>query len=159
MAKEYLFRVCYGRLLEAASPEDAECLAGLSPGALVKVSVKRPRNAARLRFYWGMVNWVGEALREEGHVQWDKDLVHRAICEISGHCVEATMPDGGIVRSPKSIGFASMGEDEFIAFVKKAKDIILGQLLPALAHDDLVSNLRARGLLDELGEEFINRFC
>ena len=154
------FRVCRGGFqIEAASDEDAACLKGLAPGEIVRVSVVRPRRAERLRFYWGMMAWTAESLREAGHVQWDKDLVHRAVCEVSGHCTEAVMPDGGVVRNPKSIGFASMGEDEFIAFVSKAKDIILGQLLPTLTADDFVANLRERRLLDGLGEEFINRFC
>ena len=160
MARESLFRVCRGGYqIEAASDEDAACLKGLAPGEIVKVSVVRPRHGGRLRFYWGMMDWTARALRENGHVHWDKDLVHRLVCEVSGHCVEAKMPDGGVVRNPKSIGFASMGEDEFIAHVSKAKDIILEELLPTLAADDFVANLRERGYLDGLGEEFITRFC
>ena len=156
-----LFRVCRGGYqIEAASDEDAACLKGLAPGEIVRVSVVRPRRAERLRFYWGMMAWVAEQLREAGHVQWDKDLVHEAVCLAAGHCVEAVRPDGEIIRKVKSIGFASMAEDDFIRFVSKAKDIILAQLLPAvMSGDEFVSHMRDRGLLDELGEAFIVRFC
>ena len=156
-----LFRVCLGGYqIEAASEEDAACLKGLPTGALVRVKVERPRRAERLRFYWGMMAWVAEQLREAGHVQWDKDLVHEAVCLAAGHCVEAVRPDGEVIRKVKSIGFASMGEDEFIRFSSKAKDIILAQLLPAvMSGDEFVSHMRERGLLNELGEQFISRFC
>ena len=161
MAREYLFRVCSGGWqIEAVSEDDRACLDGLPWGALVKVSVVRPRKGERLRFYWGMISWVALQLREAGKVQWDKNLVHEAVCLASGHYVEAIRPDGEIVRKVKSIGFASMDEAEFIAFVKKAKDIILEQLLPVLMTDDeFVLHMRERGLLDELGDEFLARFC
>ena len=106
----------------------------------LQIEVKRPRNLAALRMYWGLVTEVTKSLPENSTYK-TKDHVDEAIKIATGHYdLMRTKDDVGTVfdhYKTKSIAFHKMKEDDFSEFLDRAVTFICGHVVPGLDSDRL----------------------
>jgi hypothetical protein len=115
--------------LAAADAEALDALKKLTLGSSVTVEIKRPRNTGQHRLYWALCTLVADHHQELSTAE----QVHETIKLLTGHCdVVALRSTGEVVRVPRSISFNRMSNEEFVAFFRKAKDVVCEHLLPGV---------------------------
>lgn len=123
------------RLTMLAPADDAarEAVNSLSAGELVMLEVRRPRNLAFHRKFFGLVQIVFENQERFSTVE----RLLTAIKLEAGWYEDGPVEAGGkITYLPKSISFARMDALEFERFYREALDAIT-RLLPHLNAEDL----------------------
>jgi hypothetical protein len=127
-----------GRSLVPCSDDDAQAMREAFKGgpAVAEVAVKRPRNVARHRLFWAL---CGLAAENSDDFQ-DAEAVASAVKLLAGHFEVAQMPSPAgpiFIRWPKSLSFASMGEEEFGPFFERALTVIASHILPGADLDNM----------------------
>lgn len=118
---------CFIKRDKALRPTDwtaDEFLAGIPDGKEVMVIVRRSRSPEHHRRFFALLRRVTE---NSDHWQ-DEDELLDAIKIAVGHTRLIHRFDGTVDRIPRSINFASMPQDEFNRFYKRA-GFVLGQFL------------------------------
>lgn len=118
---------CFQVRGHALWPADAaadEFLAGIPEGREVMVVIRRPRSPSHHRLFFGLLRKVVE----NSDLWQDEDELLDAVKIAVGHTKPVQLLDGTIERRPRSISFASMGQDAFSRFFNRAA-FILGQFL------------------------------
>lgn len=101
-----------------------EFMAGIPDGKTVLVTVRRPRSPQHHRFFFALLRKV-----VDNSDDWnDTEELLDALKIASGHTRPVLCFDGSITRVPRSIDFASMGEDVFTRFKNRAL-YLLGRIL------------------------------
>lgn len=94
-----------------------EDLAGLPEGREVFVNVRRARSPRHHRFFFAALHEICRSGQWDGSVE--TLLIYLKIG--LGHVTVVIGPNGKTYYVPKSIDFASMGEDEFTKFQREAE--------------------------------------
>lgn len=120
-----------------ADDETRDWLRRRKAGDFVAMVPEQVRNAARLAIYWIWCKLIAEQRPDYG----DRVSVSDSIKILTGHFrpVHLSLPDGSpvLVKSPKSIAFASMREDAFEDFMLRAEEATESVLLPGVSIDDV----------------------
>jgi hypothetical protein len=113
-----------GNALVPADLHAAEFLETLPIGREVLVSINRARSVQHHRLLFGVLRKVCR----NSEIWTDEEELLDAVKLATG-CTEPRMTlDGEIYRAPKSINFASMGQDAFNRFFKRAL-YVLGRMI------------------------------
>ncbi len=142
--KVHLYKDKLGRLTPDDPPSE-EWLRGLPQGQIMSCEVKRPRNYAHHSKFFAMLNLI---LQNQSHYQDIDDLLLAFKHAIGhGHWLKVrgdplAYPESNTqIFQPHSISFASMGQDEFNAFYKKAINFVCTAVIPGLDRADLEREL------------------
>ena len=118
---------CFVRRGNALLPADIHAEAFLNDvkeGQEILVRAWKPRNAAQHRKMFAILH----AACEQSHKWQDVDELSDVLKLACGHSAPRQLPDGTIVRVPKSISYASMPASAFERFYARAM-YCLGQML------------------------------
>lgn len=161
-ATEDLYLIRKGASLVARDPQAQNTLARIPEGATVKVVLSRPREINRHRGFWRLCQKLGDALRELGKDDEDKDSVVARLKVACGHARLITisaitaqklgLPTRVIAMPAVSIAFHNMSEPEFQDFVRRCRAFIAIEILPHLNAADVgrdVENMLTGRDLDE----------
>lgn len=129
--------------LAPVDQEGADVLARLKPGEHITAEIRRARNPrfhrkmmALLRFAFD--TWEpGEVLYNGQQIEKNFTRFRGDIMILCGHYETAIDIEGHARFIPKSISFASMGDEEFGELYKIACDVILKRILTNYTRDDL----------------------
>ena len=123
--------------------EADEWFGKLKFGQAVDGEFRLPRNGKFHRLFFAMLN-VAFANYEwpEVETQWGKakcnfDLFRKYVTVRAGHYQAALTPKGEVRAEPKSISWASMGEDEFKQLYSDVLDVILMEFLSGWTDADM----------------------
>jgi len=114
-----------------------ELLRSLPGGAIVRVSMQRPRNVLHHRKFFALLNLV--LSNQERYTSTDELL--DAIKIGVGHVRLVQMPNGTIHKVPKSISFTSMDQPTFEKFYNDVADIIVKHFLPGVTNEELAREI------------------
>lgn len=134
------------KVLGTLRPIDAqgdEILKGIPNDAILKVTVKRPRNVRQHRLYWALVTLLHENQSRYATPEELSDVIKCAV----GHCTVVVKTDGTEIRIPKSISFSKMDQDSFRVFFDRVIELAVTRIIPGLSRDDL-----RREVLEMVGE-------
>ena len=109
-------------------------------GGTIRGEFKEPRNGARLRKYFALLDLVYENLPDRS-VYPTRDHLDDALRIGMGFFDMLLLPSGKRIERPRSVSFAAMKEPEFIAFLDKAVLIVRTRFLPGVADADLRAQL------------------
>lgn len=127
---------------EPAYDRDADLLRDIPVGAVVSTVPKRPRNPRRLRWWWALLHKVAES-----HPFYSRaEQVALHLKYRTGHVEPVVIVKGDAVEThlvPQSIAYDAMTESEFRAFVDRALDVVVAELLPGIERDELVAEIEA----------------
>ena len=99
----------------------------LKIGQVYEADVKMVRNYPFLQKYHSLIAAAWALLPEHRTQGFQTKEIFRKWCEMqAGHCDIIELPDGDVMRMPKSIAFDKMGEDEFSELYERVKDVIWG---------------------------------
>ena len=122
------------RTLAGFVPDDADAQAALKRipvGVVVRCEITRPRSVQQLRLYWSLC-----ALVAMNHAELQtREQVDQALRLLTGH-VDLVQVGGNTLQLPRRIAFSKLGQDEWAAYLSRAKDAVCEHLLPGVdAHD------------------------
>jgi hypothetical protein len=125
MAEFYLKRT-----LSGFAPDEAESQAALKRipvGTTVRCEITRPRSVPQLRYYWQLC-----ALVSINHQELQtREQVDQALRLLTGH-VDLVRIGDKTLQLPRRIAFAQLSQDEWQAYLMRAKDAVLQHLLPGV---------------------------
>lgn len=125
MAEFYLKRTLAG-----FAPDDADAQASLKRiplGTSVRCEITRPRSVPQLRYYWQLC-----ALVAQNHATLQtREQVDQALRLLTGH-VDLLQVEGRTLQLPRRIAFAQLSQDEWQAYLGRAKDAVVQHLLPGI---------------------------
>lgn len=125
MSEVYLKRTLSG--LAADDEEAARVLKRIPMGTVVQCEVVRPRSAKSLRYYFALCRLVAS----NHETLQTKDEVDQVLRLLAGH-VELVQVGDRIVKIPKRLAFSELGEEGWQDYLKRAKDVVLRDLLPGV---------------------------
>lgn len=129
---DILMRKAFGAL-RPVDEQGEESLRGIPNGAVVKVTVKRPRNIRHHRLYWALMSLLHENQSRYATVEELSDAIKCAV----GHCTVITRPDGTEIRIPRSISFSKMDQDAFKQFFDRVVELAVSKILPNVEEAEL----------------------
>lgn len=121
--------------LGALRPADRvaeEAFAKVKPGEVVRVEMKRPRNAKHHRKYWALLALVVDNLDQSVSVETLHDWM-----KLKVGCVRLLRTKSGLVELPGSISFEKMDQSQFEEFYEKALQYVLTEILPGVGKKEL----------------------
>jgi hypothetical protein len=127
------------RTLAGFAPDDADAHASLKRipvGTTVRCEITRPRSLPQLRYYWALCGLVAtnhEALQT-------REQVDQALRLLTGH-VDLVSVDGKTLQIPRRIAFSKLSQDEWTAYLMRAKDAVVQQLLPGVELTDIENEI------------------
>jgi hypothetical protein len=125
MAEMYLRRTLAG-----FAPDDADAQASckrIPVGTTVRCEITRPRSVPQLRHYWALC-----ALVAQNHETLQtREQVDQALRILTGH-VDIVKLGDQVVQLPRRIAFAKLSQDEWAAYLSRAKDAVVQHLLPGV---------------------------
>jgi hypothetical protein len=108
--------------------EDArQAMLRIPIGTTVRCEITRPRSLPQMRLYWAMCDLVSinhETLTTR--VQVDQTLRL-----LTGH-VDLVQIGDQILKLPRAINFNDISQDEWEAYLARAKDAVVSELLPGI---------------------------
>lgn len=107
-----------GNYLVPEMEYDLHALDGVAQGQRVRLEVKEWRNLDRHRAYWATLHDVIDAT----DCALSPERLHEVLKLETGAVDLIRLPNGMTVAIPGSISFDKMGEDEFVAFFKRAEE-------------------------------------
>lgn len=140
---EILVTKTVGGLLAPADQPSADYIAKIKLGEVVKVKATRMRNPTFHRKYMALLNFAFDAWEPGQHeykgesVQKNFNQFRGDIAILAGYYETAIRLNGETRIAPKSISFASMGEDEFEALFSATVDVILARILKNYTRADV----------------------
>lgn len=124
-AKGFIHRVRDGQhYLVPADVSAEEWLAAIPVNKEILVSGRRPRYPLHHRWFFLLLSRIVQSAPGFEDATDLLDAIKLAV----GHVKRQQKLSGEVVLLPRSIDFASMGEDEFIRFVARAKYVIAAAL-------------------------------
>lgn len=117
-------------------PTDAvgmDILSPISDGALLTVRATYPRNPGHHRKFFALMNEVFHSQNQFATLDSLLDSIKVAL----GYCDQFTGMRGETITVPKSVSFASMGQDAFQSFYDRAVALICETILPGTNSADL----------------------
>jgi len=126
--------------LKPAEPMAEEMLGKIKHDDLVRVEIKRPRNARHHRKFWALIGLVAE---NQEHYR-NAEEVCTAFKFAIGHYDEQRFVVAGetyLHRQPKSISFAKMDQAQFEDFYNRAVEFLIKEVIPGLDRADLEREL------------------
>jgi hypothetical protein len=127
-----------GRLVPADSLS-AEAIASIGDKEYVTATIRRPRNPAHHRKLWALLTVVFEA---QSVFATTYDLLN-AIKIATGLFDTGRTVEGIPWVAPGSIAFASMDQNRFEEWYRKAVDVILTKIIPNTQKADLEQQVHA----------------
>lgn len=125
MAEFYLKRTLTG-----FAPDDSAAVENMKRiplGTTVRCEITRPRSVAQLRYYWALC-----ALVAQNHAELQtREQVDQALRILAGH-VDLVRVGDHTLQIPRRIAFAKLGQDEWTAYLARAKDAVVRDLLPGV---------------------------
>lgn len=107
-----------GNMLCPDMDMDLRALDGVPQNGLVYLDIRKPRNPARLRAYWAMLNEVVAAT----DCAPTPEQLHEII-KLELQFVDLIrLPNGVTIALPGSVAFEAMTEHEFINFFQRAEE-------------------------------------
>lgn len=128
-----------GTFLVPAAPIDGELIEAFPAGKALRVAVTPPRSVPQLRLYWSMLRLVADNLDSAVTTE----ALHNWIKMRCGIAAAIPLRNGETDYVPGSIAFDKMDQDQFQAFMDRALDLVLGQLIPGLSKPALEAEARA----------------
>jgi hypothetical protein len=125
-----------GTHLGAADPMSLEEIQAMAHGETIVATIRRTRNPAHHRKFFAMLKLVFDNQEQYKTL----DAVLNAVKIGVGHCDWGTVWLRGVpvqVAIPKSIAWASMGQEKFEKFYNAAVDFILADIIPGLGRVEL----------------------
>ena len=113
-----------------------------TPGEVVSIDVKRPRNVAFHRKFFAMLQII---LQNQDAFKSIDDLLELTKLR-TGHC-HTVLTKAGEVKITDSISFAAMDDTEFANFYDRACAWVINEVVPGLDRHDLDEEVRNQ-LLD-----------
>jgi hypothetical protein len=123
------------KALGCLRPEDAageEAMRAYAIDDVMMVEIRKPRNLAHHRLYWGLMAKVWENTDYPS-----VEALSGAIKVAAGIRTEFTLPNGTVGWIPGSISFAKMDQTEFSEFYNKVCDLIAAHFLPGVTSEEL----------------------
>ena len=118
------------RTLSGFSPDDDESRAAckrIPLGTTVRCEITRPRSVQQLRYYWALC-----ALVAQNHAELQtREQVDQALRILTGH-VDLVAIGEQTVQLPRRIAFTKLSQDEWAAYLARAKDAVVQHLLPGV---------------------------
>ena len=105
----------------------------IAEGEMVTVDIRRPRNVQFHRLFFALLQIVFENQSRCKSIDELLDVVKISV----GHCRTFRYKDGTEVKTPKSISFSRMKEDDFRIFYDRVVAFVCQELLPRMDSDDL----------------------
>lgn len=125
MAEFWLRRTLHG--FAADGDEAAADMRRIPMGTSVRCEITRPRSVPQLRYYWQLC-----ALVAMNHAELQtREQVDQAIRILTGH-VDLVRIGDNVVQLPRRIAFSKLSQDEWQAYLMRAKDAVLQHLLPGV---------------------------
>ena len=126
----------------------ADYLARVKLGAVLHGSFAKARNPALHRRYFALLNlafdlWSpGPVTSAHGTPQKNFDRFRADLTIMAGYYEVVIRVDGSTRIEPKSISFASMGQDEFETLYSRTIDVILQKILTGYHREDVEEMVR-----------------
>jgi hypothetical protein len=118
------------RTLQGFAPDDddaRESCKRIPVNTVVRCDITRPRSLPQLRYYWAMC-----ALVAMNHAQLEtREMVDQALRILTGH-VDLVTIGNQTVKIPRRLAFAKLSQDEWQAYLMRAKDAVVRELLPGV---------------------------
>ena len=125
MAEMYLKRT-----LSGFAPDDADAVASckrIPVGTTVRCEITQPRSVRQLRYYWALCSIVAQ-----NHAELQtREQVDQALRILTGH-VDLVKLGEFTVQLPRRIAFAKLSQDDWHAYLRRAKDAVVQHLLPGV---------------------------
>lgn len=125
MAELYLKRT-----LSGFAPDDDDALAQcrrIPLGTTVRCEIAQPRSLPQLRYYWALC-----ALVASNHAELQtREQVDQALRILTGH-VDLVQLGEQTVKIPRRIAFSKLSQAEWQAYLARAKDAVVQDLLPGV---------------------------
>jgi hypothetical protein len=140
---EILITKTSGGLLAPADQPSVDYLAKIKLGEVVKVKATRIRNPKFHRKFMALLSFAFDAWEPGAHeykgepVQKNFDQFRGDVVILAGYFDTAIRLNGDTRITPKSISFASMGEDEFETLFSATVDVILARILKNYTRADV----------------------
>lgn len=131
MAKTAIMRKQMGSLVPMDS-QGEDLLKAIQQGVDVKVTVTQSRNIKAHRLYWKMCGMVAQNTDDGWTDQNVSDLLKIA----TGHYSVTKGRQGQEYKIPKSIDFASMGQEEFGPFLDRCIAMVCERIIPGLPESE-----------------------
>ena len=134
MAEMYLKRTLTG-----FSPDDEDAVRSLRRiplGTTVRCEVVQPRSVPQLRMYWAMCSLVAS-----NHAELQtRTQVDQALRMLTGHVDLVTVGDRTL-KLPRRIAFTELSQDEWEAYLARAKDAVCQHLLPGVDGNEITNEI------------------
>jgi hypothetical protein len=128
-----------GAVLHPADPESAAAVAKLGRGEVLRFTARRPRNLAHHRKFFALVGLLFENQEQFA----DPEQFRRALLIEAGHFEDQKLLDGSVVRTAKSISFASCDQAEFDRIYNAVIYVALEKLVPGCDRETLEQEVEA----------------
>mgnify|MGYP001427419596 CR=1 FL=1 len=123
----WLTRTLSGFSADESDSDTVRRMKRIPLGTTVQVELRQPRSVKELRYYWQLCSLV--ALNHEQFQT--REQVDQALRILTGHCDVFTL-DGRTVQVPKRIAFHKLSQEEWRAYLLRAKDAVIQHLLPGV---------------------------
>lgn len=130
MAEIFLRRTLSG--LAADDAEASEYLRKIPMGVTLCCKVRKARSVPQLRYYFALC----ELCSTNSDVFQTKDQVDQFLRMEAGH-VDLISVGGVVYKLPRSLSFTKLSQDEWAAFLQRARDAVVHKILPGVAMPEL----------------------
>lgn len=134
MAEMYLKRT-----LSGFAPDDADAVASckrIPVGTTVRCEITQPRSVRQLRYYWALCS-LCSLNSEQFHT---REQVDQFIRLATGH-VDLVTVGNETYKLPRRIAFSKLSQDEWFAYLVRAKDVVAREILPGVTMPELENEL------------------
>lgn len=123
--------------------DDYKMLKRIKEGQPCKVTVKNTRNIYFHRKYFALINTAWEYLTERQERLYGTKEAFRKTLQIAAGYFEPLfdMQEGRFIKSPSSIAFDKMTEEEFEDLYDRVKDVLLQSVLTHITENELLTNI------------------
>lgn len=129
--------------LFAYTDEDYEKLRRFKEGEAYEVSVKLKRNIAFHRKYFALINTAWEYLTETQERMYGNKENFRKTLQMTAGYFEPVFDimEKRFLKSPSSISFDKMSQEEFEDLYERVKDVLMKYVLKNIPEEELLANI------------------
>jgi hypothetical protein len=127
------------RTLTGFAPDCAEAQVAMKRipvGTTVRCEITRPRSVQQLRYYFAMCQLISVNHQE----LQTREQVDQALRLLTGH-VDLVQVGDRTLQLPRRIAFSKLSQDEWQAYLMRAKDAVLQHLLPGIELPELENEI------------------